>query len=148
MCKKILFVCTGNTCRSAMAAAIFNDIAVKENLDVLIDSAGIAADSGENASENAVKAMAEAGIDLSYHRSKRLTPELIEMADIILTMTVSHKDFLLRYAYGKVFTLKEYVGEEGDVLDPYRGDIEVYRATANELTGLLKKLAEELHDNT
>lgn len=148
MCKKILFVCTGNTCRSAMAAAIFNDIAVKENLDVLIESAGLAANDGDAASENAVKAMAEAGIDLSYHRSKQLTPELIEIADIILTMTASHKQYLLPYASDKVFTLKEYVGEEGDVIDPYGGDIEVYRATARELNHLLTKLAEALHDNS
>ena len=148
MCKKILFVCTGNTCRSAMAAAIFNDIAIKEKLDVLIESAGLAAVDGEKASENALKAMAEVGIDLSYHRSKRLTPELIDIADIILTMTASHKKYLLPYADGKVFTLKEYVGEEGDVTDPYGGDIGVYRATASELNKLLTKLAEDLHDNT
>ena len=144
MCKKILFVCTGNTCRSAMAAAIFNDIAMKRDIDVMIESAGLAAPDGEQASLNAVKALAEMGIDLSYHRAKTLSPELIGIADIILTMTGSHKAVISQYAPDKVFTLKEYVGENGDVADPYGGDIEIYRATASELKTLLEKLAEEL----
>lgn len=148
MSKKILFVCTGNTCRSAMAAAIFNDIAVKKNIDVMIDSAGIMAADGEPASENAVKVLSEAGIDLSYHRSKMLSAELIDMADVILTMTNTHKNAILPYAPDKVFTLKEYVGEKGDVADPYGGDESVYRLTAVELNELLIKLAEAVDDNT
>lgn len=144
MCKKILFVCTGNTCRSAMAAAIFNDIAMKRDIDVMIESAGLAAPDGEAASLNAVKALAEMGIDLSYHRAKTLSPELIDIADVILTMTESHKAVISPYAPDKVFTLKEYVGENGDVADPYGGDIEIYRSTASELKALLEKLAEGL----
>ena len=62
---KILFVCTGNTCRSAMAAAMLNDIAVKNDLNVLIDSAGVFAEVGGKAADEAIAAMERRGIDLS-----------------------------------------------------------------------------------
>ena len=84
---KILFVCTGNTCRSAMAAAMMADIAEKNDLNVLVDSAGVFAGIGEKATPEAVRAMEKRGIDLSGHRTKPLTDELIDMADIILVMT-------------------------------------------------------------
>ena len=67
----VLFVCTGNTCRSPMAAALFNKIAVEKDLDVRIESAGLFANDGEPASENAVAAMKDYGVDLSEHVSEQ-----------------------------------------------------------------------------
>lgn len=145
--KKILFVCTGNTCRSAMAAAIMNDIAIKNDLDILIESAGIFAYIGQKASSEAIQAMKEMNIDLSSHRSKPLTDELINKADIILTMTKAHKQLIEQMAPDKVFTLSEYAdGTQRDIIDPFGGDIEEYRQTATEIYGALTDTAEKLQE--
>lgn len=142
--KKILFVCTGNTCRSAMAAAMMSDIAEKNDLDILVDGAGIFATIGECAADNAIAVMKKRNIDLSLHRTKPLTEELIDMADIILTMTEAHKMLISNMAEGKVFTLAEYADSEGDIPDPYGGDIEEYEETADEIYDILVDIAEKM----
>ena len=141
---KILFVCTGNTCRSAMAAAMLNDIAVNNDLNVLIDSAGVFAEVGGKAADEAIAAMERRGIDLSGHRTKPLTDELIDMADVILVMTEAHKQLVESVAKGKVHTLLEYAGGEGDISDPYGGDAEEYERTASEIYDALVDIAEKL----
>ncbi len=141
---KMLFVCTGNTCRSAMAAAIMNDIAVKNDLNVLIDSAGVYAYEGDKATDNAIAILAEQGIDLSKHRAKPLTNELVDIADLILVMTASHKELLAGIAVSKVYTLLEYAGMDGDISDPFGGDLEVYKRTADEIRNALEIIAGRL----
>ncbi len=142
----ILFVCTGNTCRSAMAAAIMNKIATENDLDIRIESAGIFAQEGESASENAIDAMKKYGIDLSFHRTKTITAQLINQCDLILTMTQAHKQVLEPMAKGKVFTLLEYSGSEGDIQDPFGGDIDEYMETAQEIYDALVDIAEKIAD--
>lgn len=145
--KKILFLCTGNTCRSAMAAAMMADIAEKNDLDILVDSAGVFAPIGECAADNAIAVMKKRGIDLSLHRTKPLTEELINMADVILVMTEAHKMLIENMARDKVFTLAEYAGSKGDISDPYGGDLDEYEKAADEINDLLVDIAEKLWEN-
>lgn len=142
----ILFVCTGNTCRSAMAAALMAKIAEDNDMDVFVESAGIYATDGEMASENAILAMKKYNVDLSNHRSKSITEDLINESDLILTMTMAHKQMLEAVAGDKIYTLAEYAGYEYDVLDPYGGDAEEYEETAEEIYDMLVEVAEKIVD--
>ena len=115
---KILFVCTGNTCRSSMAGAIARDLVQKKGWSeeqVMVLSAGLAAVPGAPAAPEAVKAMEEQGLDLKEHRARSITPQLVEEADLILAMTRDHKRRLLAQFpqhRSKIYTLAEYAGEE------------------------------------
>ena len=142
--KEIIFVCTGNTCRSPMAEGFFNALPSKGYWGT---SAGIFAQNGQKPSENAVSAMKENGIDIKSHRSKGLTPEAIERAELILTMTKSHKNALLNLdssLSGKVMTLSEFAGEDGEIPDPFGGDLDTYRSCAKEIKRLVKKAYDRL----
>ena len=143
----ILFVCTGNTCRSPMAAALFNKLAIEKDLDVRIESAGIFAMDGLPASDNAISAMKSYDIDLSYHRAKSISPELLEKCDLVLTMTESHKEALLPYAGERVHTLCGYAGLSGNIPDPYGGDLQTYEKCAAEIMRALSKVAEKIGNN-
>lgn len=138
----ILFVCTGNTCRSPMAAVLMNKIALERGLDIRIDSAGIFASNGAAASSCAIEAMREYGIDLSEHRSKKITAELMEASDLILTMTTEQK--MLFGGNSRVYTLLEYAGTEGEISDPYGYDIETYKSVAEQIYKAEEKVADRL----
>ena len=140
----ILFVCTGNTCRSAMAAALMDKIATERDLDVRIESAGLSAADGDMASDNAIKAMIPYGIDLTNHRSQPVTEDLLKQCDLILTMTAAHKAVIEPLAKDKVFTLAEYVGAAGDISDPYGGDLEEYEGCASEIYSMLTDVADKI----
>lgn len=114
MIRRILFVCSGNTCRSSMAEALFKEKLARHNApwasDIVVTSAGVTAAPGEPASKNACGAMQSRGIDLSGHEARRLTVDDVRSADLILTMTRVHKRAVLALvpeSAGRLFTLRE-----------------------------------------
>lgn len=148
MSKTILLVCTGNTCRSVMAQGILQELlremAEDESLQVL--SAGVAASLGGEASEEAILILEERGIDIGRHRSRPVTEDLLAAADLVLAMTGSQSEIMKRLFHRqaeKVYSLKEYVGEEGDIEDPIGMPVAVYRQTAKKMERLLLKAAKK-----
>lgn len=140
----ILFVCTGNTCRSPMAAGLMNQIALARNLDMRIESAGIFAQEGEPATTEAILAVKKYDVDLLGHHAQPVNTELIEKSELILVMTTAHKMIFAQTVPEKTFTLCEYAGMDGDIQDPYGGDVEEYEACAEQIYAALIKVADRL----
>ncbi|MBI3252574.1 MAG: low molecular weight protein arginine phosphatase [Candidatus Omnitrophica bacterium] len=146
--QNILFVCTGNSCRSVMAEGLFKKIAGGRAGEFAVGSAGVAAVDGFPPTDETVRAMKEEGVDVSGHRTRRLTPERIKAADRILVMEKMHKDWILRIAPDsekKVFLLTEFSseGKEG-IPDPIRMSDYFYKNTLATIrdcvTNLVKKI--------
>ncbi len=146
---KILLVCTGNICRSPLAAALLQRALTERGVEGMdVSSAGTGAWDGAPVSEGAYLVGLERGLDLSAHRARLLTRELIEEADLVLTMARHHRARVDELGgEGRVFVLGEYAGREGDeaeVSDPFGGDLEVYRDTCVELEALIEAAVERI----
>jgi len=147
--KRIVLVCTGNICRSPLAEALLQAALKERGVDsVTVSSAGTGAWDGAPASEGAYLVGLERGLDLSGHRARLLTREVVEQADLILTMARHHRARVQELGgEGRVFVLGEYAGrppEEGEVSDPFGGDLDVYRQTCAELEQLVAAVADRL----
>lgn len=137
----IIFVCTGNTCRSPMAEAAAKYFIKGHSFS----SAGLMAYENMPMSRNAELALEERGIPYKNHFSRSLRPEDINKADLILTMSSRHKAILSETAGDKVFTLKEYTtGTYGDIADPFGGDLEDYVKCLDEIIKCIYALKERL----
>lgn len=136
---KLLFVCTGNTCRSAMAQYIFVSEAkrLRKASRFTVSGAGISAEAGGDMSEQAKQVLKMRGISFGKHTPKQLDIAAVEKADYVICMTAYHK-FAIEAVTGErknLFTAGDFDGN-GDVDDPYGSGVEIYNEVAERLTNL------------
>lgn len=143
--RQILFVCTGNTCRSPLAAALAQAWLDARGIPAVAASAGIGADDDAAASDGARAVAREAGLTLESHRAQLLTRPLVLASDLVLTMGNRHREFirvLAGEAASRVHPLRAYASEgtdPGEIADPFGGDLTVYRRTLQELQPLVER---------
>lgn len=140
---RVLFICTGNICRSPAAAALLRQRLEQEGLtDWYVESAGTWTVDGRPASRHVVQLMLERGLDITAHRSRAVNQRIIAPADLVLVMTHSHAEALRLEFPGqadRVYLLSEMQDERRyDIDDPYGGSMAEYRANVSQLADLIE----------
>ena len=154
--KKIIFVCTGNTCRSPMAEALLNnELALRGLKGIVVTSAGTKAKRGDTINPKSAQVLAENGLAIEEFKSKKLNDRMLRDAYAIVCMTESQRDYLLDARWNavrktgeediehNVYSFQELTGEE--ILDPYGRDIDCYRYVFALLKGGMSALIEKLN---
>ena len=140
--KKIMFICSGNTCRSPLAEGLFKKYLQENNItDIEVGSAGVGAFPGDAVSINSILVASNRGVDISDHRARNVNPEHLITTDLFFCMSDSHKQVLLRHCdEEKIIVL--------NVPDPYGRPIEAYEECAKQLEGQFSKILETIQNTT
>ena len=148
----LLFVCSGNTCRSVMAEGLFTKAWGKwghKEIPLAVYSAGMETIDGLAATGEALMVLSDEGVDLSDHRSQTVNDALIEKADYVFTMTSRQKEALLQRfptATRKTWLITEFAnpGKQGEITDPFGRGLGQYRRAATEIKEAVEKISEIL----
>ncbi len=147
---KIMFICTGNICRSAMAHAMLLKKAKEQNKNIEVYSCGIWAQTGDVPTYEGREVMKDYGIDISSHRATNIINADIENMDVILCATYNHKRNVISMypeLKEKIFTIKEYAGypeNDLDISDPWGYGLDVYKKCAKEIEKCIEKILEKV----
>ena len=147
MRRVVLFVCLGNSCRSPFAEALFNKLAEERGVEWRALSAGL--EPGLETPRSAIRAAREFGVDLTGHTPRAVTAKLLETVDLVLAMEDWQKDEMSRvypHCMDKIYTLTEYVGESGNIPDPYLSSHATYMQVYRQINRLVGKLVEKLSE--
>ena len=151
-CEVITFVCTGNSCRSPMAEAIFKrmladslgcDPGALSSRSFAVHSAGLAAYGGGPAAENARNVVRDYRADLDDHVSRQLSREMADLSDRLVVMTREHREMICR-SWPEFATKTEVLAGDRDIGDPVGQSIERYRDCAQDIAGHLKRLLDDV----
>lgn len=140
---KIMFICTGNTCRSPMGEGILRHLLEQSGrTDIVVGSAGLAAFPGDEASPHAIEACREIGVDLTHHRSRRLNADDLQQTDLFVPMTPAHAAALQQQGIDaqRIFLPLD------PIRDPFGGTLAVYQACRDDLVQLCKQVLKQVDE--
>lgn len=148
--KRLLFVCTGNLCRSPAAEAMFNALAAEQGLAWRAESAGLSALQGAAVPEEVEVSLGEVGFQVGGHRARRAQSRMVEEADLVFAMTPRQRAGVEKLAggaaEGKLYTLTGYLGEgeSSEVPDPYGYSLSTHRASVRRIYDYIERLVQSL----